>query len=90
MWGNDEFKDGSHSSRIDGHEVDNGIASSEGDDLGVEDEKSDSSEDLDEGERRYKEVEKKNVHSKVFTAQWLSCLITDLVYSVMQAEQCHM
>ena len=54
MWGcisSDEFKDGSHSSGIDGHEVDNGIASSEGDDLGVEDEKSDSSEDLDEGKR---------------------------------------
>ena len=67
MWGrisDDELKDGS--SKIDDHGVDNGMASSERDDLGIEDEMSDSSEDLDEGEKRYKEVEKSNVCSKVF------------------------
>lgn len=67
MWGrisNDEFKDGS--SKIDDHGVNNSMESSERDDLGIEDEKSGSSEDLDEGEKRYKEVEKNNVCSKVF------------------------
>ena len=88
---NDEFEDGS--SKIDYHGVDNGMASSERDDFGIEDKKSDSSEDLDEREKRYKEAEKNNICSKVFNLP-LSHSVTwslnpGFVYSVAQEEHSH-
>lgn len=86
-----EFDNASQPPKTDGHEVDEiagpSAQSSEWDDPGVEVEKrdSDSSEDGDEGERQYHEVEGR---PKVMADNFITPN-ADFVYSAMEKERCN-